>query len=435
MDYYNILQVPQNAAQDMIDSAYKAMCKKYHPDINRNPDAENRMKEINIAYEVLGDIQRRRIYNTQWLMRRSGASARPPFATKANPTYKRPSSQRPAPPKQPPRPSAPKASAASPKAAPKAAGADKGNDRSAEAKDTIQKYFHYLSSQLYKDAYGLVSEADRKSATQQDFTEWQKAVSNLYMLRSYQILTAVRNPQFALPDGQRLEAYKCMVQVVEEDRKTEKISRYTLHKYVLIENGQPRVHLGYKDIGHIAAKYRFKASAFEESAILEHWEEYKRGHDVATGLLNFEGFIEACEKEVYRYDRYKVDCCLMFMRLELPAPAPTGATLESQNSKGNMLDRLEMFIAESLKKHVRSVDIPGIYARQHFLCLLAHTNMRGAQRAIKRLQRLVVRDVMGTFEVTPRMRMICYPYRGGKLEEVVDKCIQAIAADEDLTME
>jgi DnaJ-class molecular chaperone len=53
-DYYNVLQVHHDAEKDVIDAAYKCLSKMYHPDLNRTPAAAERMKEINIAYQVVG---------------------------------------------------------------------------------------------------------------------------------------------------------------------------------------------------------------------------------------------------------------------------------------------------------------------------------------------------------------------------------------------
>lgn len=63
-DYYDILGVPRNASQDDIKRAFRKQAKKYHPDANPdNPQAEAKFKELNEAYEVLSDPQKRQQYD------------------------------------------------------------------------------------------------------------------------------------------------------------------------------------------------------------------------------------------------------------------------------------------------------------------------------------------------------------------------------------
>lgn len=62
-DFYRILDVPKDADQAAIKKAFKALARKYHPDINKEPGAEERFKEVSAAYEVLGDEQRRALYD------------------------------------------------------------------------------------------------------------------------------------------------------------------------------------------------------------------------------------------------------------------------------------------------------------------------------------------------------------------------------------
>jgi molecular chaperone DnaJ len=62
-DYYEILGVGREADTDRIRKAYRSLARQYHPDVNKSPDAEDRFKEINEAYEVLSDQQRRSTYD------------------------------------------------------------------------------------------------------------------------------------------------------------------------------------------------------------------------------------------------------------------------------------------------------------------------------------------------------------------------------------
>ncbi len=62
-DYYTILQVAPDAEREVIDGAYIRLTQKYHPDINSSPDAAERMKAINEAYDVLSDPGKRAVYD------------------------------------------------------------------------------------------------------------------------------------------------------------------------------------------------------------------------------------------------------------------------------------------------------------------------------------------------------------------------------------
>jgi len=65
-DYYGILGVSPDASEEEIKKAYRSLAKRYHPDRNRgNPASEERLKEINEAYDILGDKEKRRLYDLQ----------------------------------------------------------------------------------------------------------------------------------------------------------------------------------------------------------------------------------------------------------------------------------------------------------------------------------------------------------------------------------
>ena len=62
-EYYDRLGVSKDASQDEIKRAYRKMSKKYHPDINKEPGAEEKYKEVQEAYETLSDDQKREAYD------------------------------------------------------------------------------------------------------------------------------------------------------------------------------------------------------------------------------------------------------------------------------------------------------------------------------------------------------------------------------------
>jgi molecular chaperone DnaJ len=62
-DYYEVLGVPRSASEDDLKSAFRRLARQYHPDVSSEPDAEEKFKEINEAYAVLSDSEKRAAYD------------------------------------------------------------------------------------------------------------------------------------------------------------------------------------------------------------------------------------------------------------------------------------------------------------------------------------------------------------------------------------
>ena len=77
-DYYEILGVDKKATEAQIKSAYRKLAKKYHPDVDKSPSAQEKFKDINEAYEVLSDKEKRARYDSLGSGWQSGQDYTPP---------------------------------------------------------------------------------------------------------------------------------------------------------------------------------------------------------------------------------------------------------------------------------------------------------------------------------------------------------------------
>ena len=77
-DYYETLGIKRDASEAEIKSAYRKLARKFHPDVNKTKEAEEKFKEINEAYEVLGDKQKRQRYDSLGANWQGGADYTPP---------------------------------------------------------------------------------------------------------------------------------------------------------------------------------------------------------------------------------------------------------------------------------------------------------------------------------------------------------------------
>jgi curved DNA-binding protein len=77
-DYYQIMGVARDASQDVIKRAYRRLARKFHPDVSKEANAEEKFKEVQEAYEVLKDPQRRAAYDQLGSNWRAGQEFRPP---------------------------------------------------------------------------------------------------------------------------------------------------------------------------------------------------------------------------------------------------------------------------------------------------------------------------------------------------------------------
>jgi curved DNA-binding protein len=77
-DYYQVLEIPRTASEDEVKQAYRKLARKYHPDVSKEKDAEQRFKDLNEANDVLKDPKKRALYDQYGEAWKAAAEGHPP---------------------------------------------------------------------------------------------------------------------------------------------------------------------------------------------------------------------------------------------------------------------------------------------------------------------------------------------------------------------
>jgi len=80
-DYYEVLNINRNANAEEIKNSFRNLARKYHPDVSKEPDAEEKFKEINEAYAILSDTEKRAAYDRYGHAGVNGMGGMPDFTT------------------------------------------------------------------------------------------------------------------------------------------------------------------------------------------------------------------------------------------------------------------------------------------------------------------------------------------------------------------
>lgn len=364
LDYFSILQVHQNAEPDVIETTYKKLCKKYHPDICRLPEAEERMKEINVAYEVLCDAKKRAQYTSEWLRRNANLHAVPARSQRS---------------------------------------------LEQDARKVVELYFFYLSEAMFQKAYEQLSTADKKNITFRSFLEWQQSVNEVYAVRKCTPKTSRHYDEFVIDERQSCVAKRFEIEILEENKLNRTMSQYTFHKFVVWEGDVWRIYLGYRDLRYIVDQFKFIANTRNETTSLGHWDQYRGSTDVARGLPNYRGFMDKAAVEMYRFKRYRHPFAVAVLQVESGGRfSPMGVS-----------EKLSTQAGHTLRKLLRCVDTLAYIEADRYAVLISEVNKETGRRVVERLARRVAHELWACFDIKASVRYAFKQYSGEDMESIL----------------
>lgn len=264
-DYYMILQVHYLAEPEVIESAYRRLAKKYHPDVSKSKNSEEKMKIINQAYEVLSNPERRRQYDLERRKR---------YGKPYEENYSRKDGRQ-------------------------------GYIKSFNtAKCVLDNYFKGIITNHFDRSYELISDADKETISRDDFIKWQKAVAAIFHIKEFSINICGSSSNNRIDGHVFSETAEFVVDIIEYNTIMDIAEKNTFTKMTVMENGKWRVYLGYESLQPMIDKFESLTGLLTAKTVIRELVESHSRIDSLTGILNKRGIMEKLENEILRYNRY-----------------------------------------------------------------------------------------------------------------------------------
>ncbi len=365
-DHYRTLQVHHEASQEVIEAAWKRLCRIWHPDVNPARDAAERMKEINGAYDVLREEASRKAYHRQWLMHGRAAGQAAPR-------------------REPP-----------------------AQDPSALAQQALDGYFRRLMDGRWAEAYAMLARQDRQNVPEEDFLEWKQAVAECFRIGSYAIKPFRRHVNCTVSGCFYREVYEFSVFVCDMDARTGYVSEENYLKYVALDGGAFRVCLGYDDVKPLTLRFRYMA---EDAALLDPnqvWAEAVMSRDRHTGLLSRAGFTERAEAEAVRSRRYGNPFSVALITVR-PGLCP------KEFAAGDFERMCVVHAAKTVEPLIRRTDIFGRWGALELVLLFTETPRDNAGFAMEK----IAAALAGPKELDYAVSFGVAEFDGGQFEDTI----------------
>jgi diguanylate cyclase (GGDEF)-like protein len=345
-DYYRILQVHFLAEPEVIESAYKRLAKKYHPDVNKSAGSDARMKKINEAYETLSDASKRRVYDAQ-RDRRPEMPRPEPYAARTATTPKN----------------------------------DEEASCPAPARDALRSYFTCIKGKDFEGAYALITDIDKKNIPPDDFIKWQSGVARIYIMREYSFKAEKLGMNVRLGGRIFPQVAEFAVTTVEQNSVMGRLENDTIGKKVVLDEKGWRIYVGFDDIRPYIARFEELSGLLAAKSVISDMVEHYSSKDSGTGLYNKKGFSEAAQREIWRFNRYGNTFSLMLLEAGL------GRDILRAKSQ-ELLRHTAEWAGKLLNNSFRQLDILGRWGETGFIVLLPETNLNGCIKAAKKIKHI-----------------------------------------------
>lgn len=335
-DYYNILQVHYNAEPEVIEGAYRRLCKKYHPDINKDINAEELIKKINIAYEILKDPIKRKDYHRRWLDRNK--------TLHMNKDEKREWKK----------------------------GFHTIIDE--KAHKVLNEYLLALSCKNFEKAYHMLSSYNKKNIAVDDFIEWQSTVSKLYAIGDYKTRIFNTYSNMTLNKVSYGKVIEFEISMSEKNVLTSLVSKYQFTKALVLEKDIWKIYLEYNDIKALTHKFKYLFHMHQKPSASQLFAEFQLTVDEITGLLNKKGFTLELEKEKNRFIRYSNNFSIAVFSLKF-----------LNNNAILLKEEMIKYAAYLIKHSIRNTDTAAYLGNEVFSVIFTETTYDNAKSAILKL--------------------------------------------------
>ena len=385
LESYKVLGIGVGADMAAVTTSYRQLCREYHPDISDNPEAEELMKQVNIAYTILRDKFKREaafrekasgirqnIRYTPKPPQTSYTGTTPPTARTQQAGYTQTAqTEQTAQAQQNAQKRREEADWHRRKAVEQAA---VSAEAETDSRKVLHDYFDALNAFDYKKAYSFLSEYDKKNISQESFIKWRESVAKLYPMREFKIAAGSSIAVVTWGGSKIFHARKFKVTVTEDDYTATRGVQSGAHdKLVIIENLRWCVFLGYKEVGELTRTFEKRFESKKKQDIEKRWEEYAAGFNTEYDMLTMTGLRKAASKEIYRQRRYGSAITFAAIKIELSAEKSSG------------MSELLRSAAKTISGQLREIDISAYAGDGIFVIMFIELGKKNAQNIICRL--------------------------------------------------